>query len=75
MKNIKLPLTKKQVLVYEFVERFIKENKYAPTLKEIGLYFGFSISCAQAFVRELVNKNWLYKQPDKKSGLSLREIQ
>lgn len=75
MKNTKLPLTKKQVLVYEFIAQFIAKNKYAPTLKEIGLHFDFSISCAQAFVRELVNKNWLYKQPDKKSGLSLKEIQ
>ena len=52
-------LTRRQAAVFEFVCRFIIENAFSPTFKEIGDYFQFSAKGASDHIRSIVKKGYL----------------
>ena len=68
--NTEMRLTPKQKKVLDFVNRFILNHGYAPSLQEIASYLGKSVSTAQHFVEELHKKGHLYKKENMTRGIS-----
>ena len=59
--NTSRPITPKQKQVLEFINDFIGDSGYSPSLNEIAKHFQKSISTAQHFVEELGNRGFLQK--------------
>ena len=70
MKGIR-PLTGKQKQAFDFINAFIRERGYAPSLKEIAKYIGRNLSTAQYFVKELEEKGYLRKSARQARGIQL----
>lgn len=59
------PLTKSQRLVFNWINGYIRENDYSPTLEEIKNRFSFkSIGTVQDYVKILERKGYLYRNPN-----------
>lgn len=56
---VKVPLTKRQKVVFDFVKGFIEQNQFAPSRQEIANAFNFSLNAAQCHVAAIVKKGWL----------------
>ena len=65
-------LTKRQKEILDYINRYVDENGYAPTLKEIGTGFGLS-SPATVYnhIELLVQKGYLKKTPHQGRGIEL----
>ncbi|MCG8480496.1 MAG: transcriptional repressor LexA [Spirochaetales bacterium] len=50
------PITSRQQEVLEFIRRFVAENKYPPTIREISEHFGISVKGAYDHVKALQRK-------------------
>ena len=57
-------LTLRQREVFDFIEKFIAEVVYPPTIREIGKAFGFSEKAAFDYVNALVRKGMLERRAD-----------
>ena len=57
-------LTRRQREVFDFIEKFIAEAVYPPTIREIGKAFGFSEKAAFDHVNTLVRKGMLERRED-----------
>ena len=57
-------LTLRQREVFDFIEKFIAEAVYPPTIREIGKAFGFSEKAAFDYVAVLVRKGMLERRAD-----------
>ena len=57
-------LTPRQREVFDFIEKFIAEAVYPPTIREIGKAFGFSEKAAFDYVNALVRKGMLERRAD-----------
>lgn len=54
------PLTKKQKGILDFVRKFIDDNGYAPSYREIGAHFELSsVSTVAEYIETLKNKGYL----------------
>lgn len=65
------------VRVFDFIDKFMKENAYSPTLQEIseGVDPKISYRYVYILVAELVKSNYLSKKPNQDRGLSvIRDI-
>lgn len=70
MKDIK-PLTGKQKDVLNFINSFLRENGYAPSLKEIAAFIKTgNLSTAQYYIEELEKKGHLAKDSNKARGIT-----
>ena len=59
-----IKLTKKQLAVLEFLEKFTEENGYSPSYREIQSGLGLSsVSAVAEHIDNLVNKGVLKKVP------------
>ena len=52
-------LTERQRQILVFIAQFTEENKYPPTLREIGQKFGFTIRAAQDHIGALQKKGYI----------------
>lgn len=68
MQDIK-PLTGKQKETLGFINSFVGENGYSPSLQEIANHIGKNLSTAQYFVKELEEKGYLIKSANKARGI------
>ena len=57
-------LTPRQREVFDFIEKFIAEVGYSPTIREIGKAFGFSEKAAFDHVNALVRKGMIERRED-----------
>ena len=57
-------LTLRQREVFDFIENYIAEVVYPPTIREIGKAFGFSEKAAFDYVNALVRKGMLERRED-----------
>ena len=57
-------LTLRQRKVFDFIEKFIAEARYPPTIREIGNAFGLSEKAAYDHVNTLVRKGMLERRED-----------
>lgn len=64
------PLTPKQKNVLNFINEFIINKGYPPTLKEISNHFKISIPTAQHYVQELGRKRYLTLIANQARGIS-----
>lgn len=70
MQEIK-PLTARQRQVLNFVNSFIREKKYSPSLKEIAQELKTSnLSTAQYYIEQLEEKGYLKKDEGKTRGIT-----
>ena len=64
-------LTKKQKKILEFISKFVEDNSYPPTLKEIAAKFKLTIGTIQDHVFALQRKGYLEKKPDTARGFKI----
>ena len=57
-------LTPRQREVFDFIEKYISEVGYSPTIREIGKAFGFSEKAAFDHVNALVRKGMIERRED-----------
>lgn len=69
MQDIK-PLTGKQKNTLDFINSFLREKGFSPSLHEIAKYLGKNLSTAQYYVNELEEKGYLTKNANKARGIS-----
>jgi repressor LexA len=50
-------LTKKQLIVYQFIHDFVQKHNYPPTVREIAGNFGLSVKAAHDHILALKRKN------------------
>jgi site-specific DNA-methyltransferase (adenine-specific) len=69
------PLTPKQKKVFDFINDYIKEKEYAPTLEEIANHFKLnSVSTVHQFIEVLEAKGYLSKEYRKSRSIVPNEI-
>ena len=57
-----MALTKRQREIFDYIERFVQEEGYSPSLEEIGAHFGLaSVATVHKHVQHLVDKGYLRK--------------
>jgi repressor LexA len=69
MQEIK-PLTGKQKQTLDFINSFVREKGYSPSLQEIAEHIRKNLSTAQYFVKELKEKGYLVKSANRARGIS-----
>jgi repressor LexA len=68
-------LTKRQRQVLDFVEKFIREHGYSPSLEEIGR--GLSLSSLATVHKHLTNlqaKGWMRRSPNRSRSIELEPV-
>ena len=69
-------LTPKQKQILEFVDKFIKENNYAPSYREIAEHFGFSsVATVAEHIDNLKSKGYLSQDDSGYRSLKLIEVE
>jgi repressor LexA len=69
-------LTPKQKDVLSFIEKFIKENDYAPSYREIADYFGFSsVATVAEHIENLKLKGYLTSSDNGYRSLMVTEVE
>lgn len=66
------PLTSRQQAIYDWIERFMGEHAYPPTMREIG--DGFDIRSTHGVNDHLLalqRKGWIVREPHKSRALTL----
>lgn len=66
-------LTKKQWKVLEFLKSFHEKKGYPPSLKEIAKHFGVEIPTAQGYLKSLILKGAIGRQPRKARSIIFKE--
>ncbi len=64
-------LTKRQHEVYSFIERFIAENRYPPTIREVSGAFHISVKGAYDHIESLQKKGWIRRTGNRSRSLEL----
>jgi repressor LexA len=69
---LKLPLTAKQRLIFDYIESEITDRGHAPTIREIGVRFGItSTNGVRTHLTALIKKGYVKKQQFISRGLEL----
>lgn len=68
-------LTPKQKNILDFIESFILEREYAPSLDEIAKKFHKTVPTIYQYVETLKNKGYLKKEDNVSRGIHLKEKQ
>ncbi len=69
-------LTKRQKQMVDFLENYINEHGYAPTLAEMGDYFGLSsLATVHKHLRNLENKGVISREHNHSRALEIHERQ
>ncbi len=64
-------LSRTQRRVYEAIRAYVTENGYSPTLREIAAATGQAFSTVDYQVRQLAEKGWLRRHPNRPRALVL----
>lgn len=65
------PLTNRQKEALDFINAFIRENGYSPSLKELANFLETeNLSTAQYYIQELEKKGYLQRDPHKNRGIT-----
>lgn len=66
-----LPLTQRQKQALDYINKYIQENGFSPSLKDIASFLETeNLSTAQYFVEQLTQKGYLKKEIGKNRGIS-----
>lgn len=66
-------LTKKQLKIAEFIRKFVAENSYSPTYKEIAEHFKVNVNAIQQAIAALIKKGSIEKTEGIARGLRIKE--
>ena len=67
-------LTLQQSKTLDFIKDFIGQNNYSPSLSEVAIGIGISSKgVAHRYVNGLIEKRYLYKEPNTQRGLQIVE--
>lgn len=67
-------ITKKQTAVLDFIKKYKKKNRYAPSLEEIRKHFKLaSVSTAHHYIRALENAGYLWKEENQPRSIDIFE--
>lgn len=64
-------LTKKQKRILDYIEKYLRENNYPPTLKEITEYFNLTIGTVQDHIYALERKGYIERRRDTARGIKI----
>ncbi len=64
-------LTKRQIEVIEFIQNFIRNNSYPPTIREIASAFNVSVKAAFDHVKALEKKGFIKSSSNKSRSLEI----
>lgn len=64
-------LTKRQQEVYSFIEQYIQDHSYPPTIREVSLAFAISVKAAHDHINSLIKKEWLRRSAHQSRSLEL----
>lgn len=69
---VKQPLTDRQIIVLQFIRKFIIENEYAPTIREISTGIKVkSPSSAKRLVESLEDKGYIKREKFKSRAIKI----
>lgn len=68
-----MAMTPRQLEVLDFIVEFIREHRYAPTLKEMAETFDLSRVTVLQHVRALEEKGYLEREPNRARGMKLTD--
>lgn len=72
MSIIQPPTTERQQAILEFMQRYLAEHGFPPTLREIGESQGLTnVSAVRGHLAALEKKGYIVKQPDKARSIRL----
>jgi repressor LexA len=64
-------LTEKQQAILNFINEYVKENSFPPSVREIGRQFGIYPATVQDHISALERKGYLQKKPNQSRTLSV----
>jgi len=64
-------ITEPQKKVFIFIEKFIRDNGYSPTVREIGDYFSITPKGAYDFITALIKKGYVKNQYGKARTITI----
>ncbi len=64
-------LTGKQKKILDYIEKYLNENDYPPTLKEIANYFNLTIGTVQDHIYALERKGYISRKRDTARGFKI----
>jgi len=68
----KLPLTRKQKAVFDFIDAYLAANGYSPTLEEIGAHFGMaSLNAVHKHITTLEQKGFIRRMTNRARSIQL----
>ena len=67
-------LTHRQHEIFDWICIFRIENRFSPSVKEIGEAFGLSIPSAWSHFNALAKKGYIEVQPDRPRSLRIRKL-
>ena len=68
-----MPLTPRQLEVLDFIVEFVRDHRYAPTLREMADEFDLSRVTVLQHVKALDEKGYLDRQPNRARGITVTE--
>ena len=75
MGTIMRPTTERQQAILDFVQRYLADQGFPPTLREIGEAVGLTnVSAVRGHVAALEKKGYLVKNPDKARSIRLVDV-
>ena len=67
-------LTHRQHEIFDWICIFRIENRFSPSVKEIGVAFGLSVPSAWSHFNALAKKGYIKVQPDRPRSLRIRKL-
>lgn len=64
-------LTGKQKKILDYLEKYLKDNDYPPTIKEIADYFNLTIGTVQDHIYALERKGYISRKRDTARGIKI----
>lgn len=66
-------ITRRQTEILDFIRSFLADNRYPPTVREIGEHFGISPKAAHDHIRALVRKGFIQLSSNRSRTIELTE--
>ena len=74
MSQVKIPMTQKQILVYNFIKNYLQQNGLMPMQSEIQEHFGLkSLSTIQFHLKALEERGWIPRLPNRQRAIALSD--
>lgn len=72
--RVRMKLTRRQREIYDYLDAFIEENGYAPSLEEIAAHFGLSsVATVHEHLENLEEKGVLRRDPNRSRAIELHQ--